>query len=135
MLQDLAKLFEASSRFQTVASELLKIINNPELTCDESKTFDWVANLLGQIDWDSEPYKQETFTGLTVLATELRPLFYQSLVRLDINSGRFFLDRVYDALKTYGKNCQLSANELNQAQQLFQCMATDILVQFSHPNI
>lgn len=117
-LQKQAELISISHKLDSVAEGLLKIINETSLNDEEKEDFEWVGNLVGQIDEKSKHY--EKYPELSVLATELRPEFYEKPI-----GG--YLNKVYTTLKSKGENIPLSKRELNQSYTDFLVISSKIL--------
>ena len=131
-LQDEAELFSASVRLQSVAIGLNKIIDGQQIEGREQENFEWAGNLVGQMDWNSKHYHQREHPELCVMATRLRPRFYDALLRLRIPFDAKFSEGLYDTLKSYGKKVQLGTEKLRQAHQVVQSMATDTLTELQY---
>lgn len=112
-----------STKLQSIATGLQKIINHQPIKKDDKEKFEWGANLLGQIDWESKHYGKHP--ELSVIATELRPEFY------DIFNTEY-LERIYQTLKSQGKKVLLSKEELMKTYKGFALIATNVLYS-SHP--
>ncbi|MBU1129514.1 MAG: hypothetical protein KJ949_02700 [Nanoarchaeota archaeon] len=130
-LQEEVKLFCASSKFQSISTGLGKIIEGQKINKEEKEIFEEVGNLFGQIDLDSKYYMKE-HPELCVIATELRPEFYKTLLNLKIPFNQNFSERIYNTLKSYGKNMQLKREELNQMYKLFETMSTNIITKLQY---
>ncbi len=126
------ELLVVSSRLQSVATGLKKIINKRQVDKIEEENFDWVRNLTGQMDWNSEHYHKKEHPELCVIATELRPLFYKALLKSRIKFNPKFSEGIYEILKSYGRKVLLSQDSLEQTYQIYQTMATDILTGLSY---
>jgi hypothetical protein len=128
-LREEAGLFVASSRLQSVADGLKKIIDGWQIELSETGNFDWVRDLTGQLDWNSDYYGRGEHLELFVMATRLRPIFYEALFKFRVPFGERFSEGVYETLKSYGRNVQLSREGLKQACDVYQEMATSILTE------
>jgi hypothetical protein len=133
-LQDDAERFSASVRLQSVASGLKRILDGQPIDEREAEDFEWGAHILGRMDWNSSHYRQKENTELCVMATRLRPIFYGALMKSRIPFDESFSEAIYTTLLSYGKKMPLGREELQQAQQLFQSMASTTLteLQYAH---
>lgn len=131
-LQDKAELFSASVRLQSVATGLQRIIDRQQMEERATENFKWMGNLVGQMDWDSQHYHQREHPELCLIATKLRPRFYEALLRFRIPFDAKFSEGIYETLKSYGGKVQLEVEELRQAHQIFESMATDILTELQY---
>jgi hypothetical protein len=129
-MQEDAELFESSVRLQDVATGLKKIIEGQQI--EETRSFDWVRDFTRQIDFDSEHYHENKAPEVCVRATRLRPFFFGALSKLRLPWNPKLLERVYDTLNSYGKKVLLFRDELEQARQIYQTMATDILTKLQY---
>ena len=125
--KEYTELFCASTRLQSVAIGLREIIEGQENA--ERGNFEWGANMLGQMDWNSKHFLKRENPELCVIATELRPKFYETILKLGIPFNKSFSERIYETLRSCGKRVQLRTEELKQAYQMFQSMADDTLAE------
>jgi len=112
-----------SSKLRTIATGLLKIITEQPIDEIETKNFEWGANLIGQVDWDSEHYGKHP--ELSVIATKLRPDVFKIFNAIPFEG-------IYQTLKSQGEKVPLSKEELMQTYEGFMLIATNILYS-SHP--
>ena len=133
-MKDEVELLSASSRLQTVATGLKKLIDKELLENTERDELTRLGELFGQIDWDSEHHKRNEHPELSVIATQLRPTFYRKLTELKVPFDKDYSERVYQTLKSAGRKISLSPHELVQVQQVFQLMSYEILsgLQYTH---
>lgn len=127
-LQEWSKFFVISSRLESVARGLQKIIDGQKIDESESRNFAWVGDLIGQMDDKSKYYNPEEHPELSVIATQLAPKFYGALIRFDLPYNKDFSKRLSKTLKSYGKEVKLGKKELIKAQQVYQEMAESILI-------
>ena len=104
-------------------------INQQEIDESETKNFEWAANLVSEMDWNSTHYHNREHQELCVIATRLRPNFYETLRRLRVPFDAEFSEGIYEILKSSGKKIQLKIEEFEQAYQLVQLMARDNLTE------
>jgi len=121
------KLLSISTRLQSVAIGLNKIIDGQQIETSETENFEWAGNLFGQMDLDSEHYRRREHPELCVIATELRPKLYEAILKFKIPFDAKFSEGLYETLKSYGRKVQLKTDRLRQACQIFQSMGNDIL--------
>ncbi|HIH13294.1 MAG: hypothetical protein J4469_05130 [Candidatus Aenigmarchaeota archaeon] len=131
-LQYEAELFAASSRLQSVATGLNAIIVGQQIDVGEQEHFEWAGSLMGQMDWHSDHYHQKEHPELGVIATRLRPNFYGTLCRLRIPFNTTFSEGLYETLKSRGEKVKLGTEELIQAHQVVQSLATDTLTKLRY---
>jgi hypothetical protein len=118
-----AELFLASSRLQSVASGLKKIIDGKEV--NDSKNFCWAGDLTARMDFNSKYFQEKE--ELCVIATRLRPKFYEAILKFEIPFDSNFSDNLYETLNSGCNRIELKDNELRQAYQLYQGIASSIL--------
>jgi hypothetical protein len=124
--QNRARLFDVSSRLQSVATGMRKMAFRQSFNLAETINFPWVGDLIGQLDWNSDHYNKE-HPELTITATSLRPKFYSAIKNLKIRFDARFSECLYQALKSYGEINFLRDKELRQAYELIQTLATGTL--------
>lgn len=127
-LQERAELSVASVRFQDVATGLKQIIEGQPAKKTES--VDWVRKLIGRIYRGSEQYQREEHPEMENVAANLRPLFY-TLFQLGITYDAALFERIYEQFNSSETTAQLPKEVLEQARQLYQRMATDILAELN----
>ncbi len=78
-LNEHAKLFEISIRLSSAHQGLQRLIREGEVDASDKNYLQWVGKLWGQMDWDSPNYRSDE--SMAVIATELRPYFFDALTR------------------------------------------------------
>jgi len=139
-----AKLFEVSTRLQSASSSLGKFAQGLELNDKERDIFKWAGTFLTKVDWTSEiPTETGMHSGLTVSATNARPKFYASLLKigpklqkLGIDSEkevRAFLGTVYKLLMSGGtETANISRDQLELVGELLHILSLNIMVDLSN---
>jgi hypothetical protein len=139
-----AKLFEVSTRLQTASSCVGKFAQGLELDEKEQDIFKWAGAFLTQVDWTST-IKAESGVdgGLTVSATNARPKFYASLIKMGpklrqegVDSGEKihqFLKAVYQLLMSGGTQpTDIPSERLELARELLHILSQNITVDLSN---
>jgi hypothetical protein len=135
-----AKLFEVSVRLQTASSHLARVAEGINLPSQDRATLRWAGNFLAEVDWNSgiKPGVGAD-GGLAVSATNTRPKFYASLMRI---GPRFqdvgidsedkiyaFLKNLYIVLISGGtKKKGLRKDVLNLGTELLHILSRSIMV-------
>lgn len=127
VLQEEVNLFEWSSKLNFVVSGLQKIINGEKIDDIEKETFEWAGKLIGQIDLDSEHYKNMESPELCCVATQLRPKFYQAIIENQIEFNDELSERIYETLRSGGKNINLSKQELENICQVYKTISESLI--------
>lgn len=139
-----AKLFEISTKLQTASSCVGKFAQGLELGSEEQNVFRWAGSFLAQVDWASEIQAEGGAEGgLTVSATNARPKFYASLMKIGpkfrgigISSDQKvcrFLNSVYRLLLSGGtEGTDLPNNQLELARELLHILSQSIMVELSN---
>lgn len=139
-----AKLFEVSTRLQTASSCIGKFAQGGKLDQKEQDIFKWAGSFLVQVDWTSEiPAESGTEGGLTVSATNTRPKFYASVVKigpkfqkLGIDSEEKvykFLNSVYKLLMSGGiPSTVIPKERLELVSELLHILSQNIMVELSN---
>jgi hypothetical protein len=126
-LDEYAETFVISTRMQEVARALDSIMGGKTLETRPA-VLDWVAEVTGQIDFDAPINNPGISPEIKVVATRLRPLFFELLSQLRIPNGSAFLGQTYKTLKSYGARVVLSREELMQARELYGVIGQNLLV-------
>jgi len=139
-----ARLFEVSTRLQTASSCVNKFAKGTKLNPQEEDAFKWAGNFLAHVDWTSEiPVESGVEGGLTVSASNARPKFYASLLKigpelqeLGIDSEkevRAFLGAVYRLLMSGGtETANISSDRLELVGELLHILSLNIMVDLSN---
>lgn len=139
-----AKLFEISTKLQTASSCLGKFAEGLELDVSEQNILKWAGNFLAQVDWTSGIQVESGEEGsLTVSATNARPKFYASLMKIGpkfSQAGIDSEDKVYEFLSTVYRllmsgeiqQANMSANRLGLMQELLHTLSQNIIVDLSN---
>jgi len=139
-----AKLFEVSTKLQTASSCVGKFAQGRKLDEKEQDIFKWAGSFLAQVDWTSEIQTESgVHGGLTVSATNARPKFYASLMKIGpkfrqvgIDSEEEvyqFLKAVYQLLLSGGtQQTDIPANRLYLACELLHTLSQNIMVDLSN---
>jgi hypothetical protein len=127
-MQVRSELFLHHQKLRTVSDGLSKLINGRHLTAFERNIFDYMGNLFGQIDWKSEHYEKNEHPELSVIATRLRPFFYEAVGDRFFQNSKY-LEGIYKTLKSGGEEKVLSQEELYKTQQIFELMIKNISLQ------
>ena len=120
-LQKTSELIIASSKLQTVATGLQKIVDGNKLSDYELEAFNWAGDLYGRLDWHSTLHRNNEHGELESLASELRDIFYKNLLQFAILLDNDYSERTYQTLKS-PKDCKLSNEESLQIKTLFEAM-------------
>ena len=131
-LNENAILFAASCTFQDAAEGLGKILHGEELTAAERRSLGWAGTLVGQMDWNCLHYGRRP--DVAALATELRPRFYQYLLKQRVQFDEDLSGRAYNMLKS-PDTVDLHPEEVGQFQEVFRSLASDIMAGFQKGNI
>jgi len=139
-----AKLFEVSTRLQTASSCVNRFAKGTKLSPQEEDAFKWAGNFLAHVDWTSEIQTESGVEGgLTVSASNARPKFYASLIKigpklreLGIDSDkevRAFLGAVYRLLMSGGtETANISSDRLELVGELLHILSLNIMVELSN---
>lgn len=139
-----AKLFEVSTKLQTASSCVDKFAQGVELDQKEQDIFKWAGSFLARVDWTSEiPVESGAEGGLTVSATNTRPKFYASLIKIGPKFSEVGIDseeKVYEFLKAVYKllmsggtqETDIPANRLELARELLHILSLNIMVDLSN---
>lgn len=139
-----AKLFEVSTRLQTASSCVAKFARGAGLDQKEQDIFKWAGSFLARVDWTSEiPVESGAEGGLTVSATNTRPKFYASLIKIgpkfrqvgiDSEQGIYkFLKTVYSFLLSGGTEpTDIPPERLELARELLHILSLNIMVDLSN---
>ena len=139
-----AKLFDVGTRLQTASSCVSKFAKGVTLDENEQGTFKWAGSFLAQVDWTSEIEAEPgEGGGLTVSATNTRPKFYASLLKigpefrkLGIDSEEEigqFLSGIYRLLLSGGnERTELPYEQLRLASKLLHILSLNIMVDISN---
>jgi len=132
-----ARLFEVGTRLQTASSNLREIARGDAARPDALK---WAGDFLARVDWTSGiESKSRVDGGLAVSATNTRPKFYASLVKIGpkfrqmgIDSERQvynFLGAVYRCLQSGGsETCDMKPEYFALASDLLHVLSESIMV-------
>ncbi len=134
-LLDKAELINTSLKLHSIIRGLKKISHRKRVGREDTKYFEWGADLLGQIDWSSEHYAKMEHPEMSVIAARLRPGFYEALLNHGISSSAGFSERIYRTLKSRGREIQLEPEELEQTYRVFDFIADRITIRLNHNNI
>jgi hypothetical protein len=136
-----ARLFEVGTRLQTAASNLMSVAQGG---APDSSALRWAGDFLLRVDWTSgAAAKAGIDGGLAVSATNARPKFYASLVRIGpkfrevgIDSEEqiySFLKAVYRFLQSGGSGTKDSPPErLKLAGEFLHMLSQSIMVDLSN---
>ena len=139
-----ARLFEVSTRLQTASSCVNKFTKGIKLSPQEEGALKWAGNFLAHVDWTSGiPAESGVEGGLTVSASNTRPKFYASLLKigpklqkLGIDSEkevRAFLGTVYILLMSGGtETANISSDRLELVGELLHILSLNIIVDLSN---
>lgn len=128
-LQDRAELFSASVKLQDVATGLKQLIEGQPTK--KTENVDWVRKLIGRIYRGSEQYQRGEHPEMENIAANLRPLFYRTLLQLEITFDPVLFERVYEQFDSPGTAAHLPKEALEQAYRLYQRMATGLLTELN----
>lgn len=134
-LLDQAELIKTSSKLYSIVIGLNKISHMEKVWEEDTKYFEWGADLLGQIDWSPEHYAKMEHPEMSVIAARLRPGFYEALLNRGISPRGEFFEKVYKTLKSRGRETQLEPEELEQTSQILSYIAEMITIRLNHSNI
>jgi hypothetical protein len=115
----------AAVKFNKAAWMFLRLGHRISLDPEEEKELEYMGDLFGEItSWEPSDYKKEQHPELCVKAACFRPLFYQAILETGITTKDYeeFSSRVYNALKSRGKQIDLSPAELSQTEKIFKLM-------------
>jgi hypothetical protein len=115
-----AELFATSAKLVTTFSCLEKMAGG-ELTDIEKEVLGWAGGMISGVDWDSPHYEKSDFSA--VLATTLRPGFYDAFIKMKLLPNRNFLNRLYNTLESKGEKQELSERELVVAKEVLKRMS------------
>jgi hypothetical protein len=139
-----AKLFEVSTRLQTASSCIGKLAQGLELDERDQDIFKWVGTFLAQVDWTSGIEAESGVEGgLTVSATNARPKFYASLIKIGPKFRQVgvdseekvyqFLKAVYQLLMSGGTQSKdIPSERLELARELLHILSQNITVDLSN---
>ncbi len=125
------ELYLTSIKLSTVSIGLENLIRKKGLNEHERLSFEKFSSLLCKLDYDS-PYQNRS-TASVVLATSIRPYFYEALMEQRGWSDRQFLDKFYLTLESKGEEPLLSRKELESASKLCYLMCRKILSDIRKP--
>jgi hypothetical protein len=139
-----AKLFEVSTKLQTASSCVVKFAQGRALDEKEQDIFKWAGSFLTQVDWTSK-IKAESGVegGLTVSATNARPKFYASLIKMGPKLRQVgmdseekvyqFLTAVYQFLLSGGAPSEpIPIERLELVRELLHTLSQNITVDLSN---
>ena len=139
-----AKLFEVGVKLQTASNCISKCAQGLELDEKDRDILKWAGNFLAQVDWTSD-IEVETSEGggLTVSATNTRPKFYASLLKIgpkfleagiDSEKDTYeFLKSVYSLLMSGGTNgIVVNSSRLELVSELLHILSQNIMVDLSN---
>ena len=138
-----ARLFEVSTRLQSASSCLLRSAENNELSDHGKESLEWAGILLTNMDWSSGISSSTSVEGgLSFSATDTRPKFYASLMKIapdfmaigiDTEDKLYqFLSKLYKFLAQKEKQISLNKEELKVAGKLLQVLSESIIVELSN---
>ena len=139
-----AKLFEVGARLQTASSCVGKFAHGDKLDEKDQDMFKWAGSFLARVDWTSEiPAETGEGGGLTVSATNARPKFYASLIKIGPKFTEVGIDseeKVYDFLKAVYRllmsggtqETDIPANRLELVRELLHLLSQNIMVDLSN---
>ena len=139
-----ARLFEVSTKLQTASSCIGKFAQGGKLDQKEKDIFKWAGSFLVKVDWTSEIQAESGADGgLTVSATNTRPKFYSSLIKIGpklqeigIDSKEKiskFLNEIYRLLISGGTEAaNISSEQLELVRELLHILSLNIMVDLSN---
>jgi len=139
-----ARLFEVSTKLQTASSCMGKFAQGGKLDQKEQDIFKWAGSFLVQVDWTSEIQAESGADGgLTVSATNTRPKFYASLIKIGpklqgvgIDSEEKvsqFLNNIYRLLISGGTEAvKIPSEQLELVRELLHILSLNIMVDLSN---
>ena len=130
-LPEFARLFVTSARLTNVQEGLQKLMRNEPLDAHENESLGWAEDLWGQLDWDSPSYKSRV--DMCVMATTLRPYFFQALIREGVPYSQEALDKIGSSLQPR-ENKPLSSSELGLASRIFGYIGNSVFTRLSSEN-
>lgn len=137
-LKEQSKIMVLISDFSSVAESLENILrgDNPQ-TMREKEILRTTGDLFRHIDWGSEDYcSPNSNPRLVVLATELRPLFYEHMKSLGIYLGdRRYFEGVYNLLNSSGQENSFDSERLGKTIELFRSVTKSLRCKLSPGNI
>lgn len=139
-----AKLFEVGAKLQTASSCMSKCAQGLELDEKDRDILKWAGNFLARVDWTSELEAEAgDGGGLTVSATNTRPKFYASLLKIGPKFSEVgidpeekiyeFLKSVYSLLISGGTNgTKIPTARLELVSELLHTLSQNIMVELSN---
>lgn len=139
-----AKLFEVGTKLQTASSCVGKFAHGDELDEKERDMFKWAGSFLARVDWTSEiPAETSEGGGLTVSATNARPKFYASLIKIGPKFTEIGIDsdeKIYDFLKAVyrllmsggAEDTDIPSDQLELVRELLHILSQNIMVDLSN---
>jgi len=139
-----AKLFEVGAKLQTASSCMSKCAQGLELDEKDREILKWAGSFLAQVDWTSEiGVETGDGGGLSVSATNTRPKFYASLLKIGPKFSEVgitpekniykFLKSVYSLLISGGTNgTKIPTDQLELVSELLHTLSQNIMVDLSN---
>jgi len=139
-----AKLFEVGAKLQTASSCIGKFAHGDALDENERDIFKWAGTFLARVDWTSEIQAEiGEGGGLTVSATNTRPKFYASLIKIGPKFSDVGIDseeKVYEFLKAVYRllmsggvqETDISPDQLELVRELLHILSQNIMVELSN---
>lgn len=139
-----AKLFEVGAKLQTASSCVDKFAQDVRLEEEDRDVLKWAGGFLARVDWTSEIESEAgEGGGLTVSATNTRPKFYASLLKIGPKFSEVGIDseeKVYEFLKTVyrflisgGTNgTNIPRVQLELVSELLHILSQNIIVDLSN---
>lgn len=139
-----AKLFEVGAKLQTASSCVGKFAQGLVLEEKDQNILKWAGGFLSRVDWTSEIDSEAgEVSGLTVSATNTRPKFYASLLKISPKFSKVgidseqevykFLKAVYSFLISGGTNVtSLTHDQLELVCELLHTLSQNIIVDLSN---
>ena len=139
-----AKLFEVGAKLQTASSCVGKFAQGLDLEKKDRDVLKWAGGFLARVDWTSEIEAEAGGGGgLTVSATNTRPKFYASLLKIGPKFSKVgidpeqkiyeFLKEVYRFLISGGTNgADIPPEQLKLVSELLHILSQNIMVDLSN---
>lgn len=128
-LDEISETFVQGSNLQFAAESLDKMLSGEKLDTRQIEILRWAGILWGQMEWNSKHFNAEPivrkYGNLAVVATSLRPLFYQKVEQLNIPLTKDYSERVYQALRFFDVG-QLPKGELSRIRQLLYGLGKEL---------
>lgn len=118
----------ASIRLLSTNLGLGKLIDCQPLDNQSKEDFRWTSSLMSKVYWNSSYYHDSKI--VEDLAKSVRLEFYKSMGELKLENTeetKYFLDKLYLALKLQGEKNPLSLQEIKVAERLIYYWAREII--------